>query len=156
MNYEQILLFAQFLKLAQYKDLCHHPCVCLSTRVSLSSSTYLFTHNSSTGYQPQKPSLGGEKPHPFLKLSALLRLVFFYLEHILTKRDGCSFSIHICHINDDNFSQPSAARSFVLGTSPQELTTPYPSFLLQAPSVYRNIIKSLRKHSFASLQTFFL
>lgn len=88
MNYEQILLFAQLLKLAQYKDLCPHLRVCLSTCISLSSSMHLFTHNSSTGCQPQKPSLGGEKLRPFLKLSASLRLVFLYLEHILTKREA--------------------------------------------------------------------
>lgn len=29
------------------------------------------------------------------------------------KSDGFSFSIHIRHINDDNFSQTSGARSFV-------------------------------------------
>lgn len=50
-------------------------------------------------------------------------------------------------MNDDNFSQGSAAQSSALGTSPQELTLPYPSCLLQAPGVYRNNITRVSENT---------
>lgn len=95
------------------------------------------------------------KAPSFSKIIHFVKTCLSLLRAHFDKEGGCSFSIHICHINDDNFSQGSAARSFAPGTSPQELTPPYPSFLLQAPGVYRNNIIRVSENTALPLYRFY-
>lgn len=95
------------------------------------------------------------KAPSFSKIIHFVKTCLSLLRAHFDKEGGCSFSIHICHINDDNFSQGSAARSFAPGTSPQELTPPYPSFLLQAPCVYRNKIIRVSENTALPLYRFY-
>lgn len=84
----------------------------------------------------------GKSPSLFLKLSTSLGIVFRYLKRVLTKRDGFSFSIHICHINDDNTSQISGARSFV-----EYQHTPTNNFVPFIPSSSSHLPQKILKYS---------
>lgn len=88
-------------------------------------------------------SLGeGEKPHSFPKLSDFLEILSLF-EACFDERDGFSFSIHICHSNNQLLRPVEQGPLLITRKK-----TFYHSFALQVHALHRNNVKIFSENTF--------